>query len=152
MKKIFILWLFALCSLLLALNSWFLATLLFAEEPISFQRGLILANTGQYQSAIIELNKVIEMEPGHTTAYLVLGICYTETGEYDKAVQSLEKIKDKLPESEVLHYTLALLYEKEEKWREANLSWQKFLSLTGDKELKEIARKHLKQISEHLKE
>lgn len=145
MKKIFIL-------RLLPITYCLLATSLFAEEPVSFQRGLILANTGQYQSAIVELNKVIEMEPGHTTAYLVLGICYTETSEYDKAVQSLEKIKDKLPESEVLHYTLALLYEKEKKWREADLSWQKFLSLTKDKELKEIARKHLKQISDHLKE
>jgi len=128
----------------------FVYGLLIAEEQPSFQKGLTLANTGQYQAAIEELGKVIELEPGHTTAYLLLGICYTETGEYDKAVESLEKIKDKFPESEVLYYTLALLYEKKEKWNEAYTSWQKVIALTKNKELKEIALKHLRQVSNYL--
>jgi len=131
--------------------------LLFAEEvstskeQSSFEKGLLLVNTGQYQLAIEELKKVIELTPEHTTACFLLGICYTELGKYDEAILFLEKIKDNFSQSEVLYYSLALLYEKKEKWQEAYDSWQKVNLLTKNKEMKEMVRKHLKQIEEYLK-
>jgi tetratricopeptide (TPR) repeat protein len=145
---------------LLVIGYQLLVTSLFAQEkPFkvnfqgepSFQKGLLLANTGQYQLAIDELLKVVELEPKHTTAYFLLGVCLTEVGKYDEAILFLEKVRDNFSQSEVLHYTLALLYEKKEKWNEAYVSWQKVNILTRSKEIKEMSRKHLKQIEEYLK-
>lgn len=136
---------------LLVISYWLFVNLLFAQESPSFQKGLILANTGQYQLAVEELLKVVELEPKHTTAYFLLGLCYTEIGKYDEAISFLEKVKDNFLQSEVLHYTLALLYEKKERWNEAHTSWQKVNILTKSKEIKEMSRKHLKQIEEYLK-
>lgn len=150
MKRISFFALFLSTTLLFAQEQPF-GKLKVSETEPSFQKGLSLVNTGQYQLAIEELKKTTELEPGHTTAYFLLGICYTEIGEYDEAIFSLEKIKSNFSQSEVLNYTLGLLYEKKEKWDEAYISWQKVNTLSKSKETKEIARKHLHQIEEYLK-
>ncbi len=136
---------------LLVIGYQLLVASLLAQEKSSLEQGLTLMNSGQYQAAVDELQKVIELEPQHTTAYFLLGLGYTEIGKYDEAILSLEKIEDDFLQPEVLNYTLALLYEKKEKWAAAHDSWEKVNVLTKSKAMKEMSRKHLKQIEEYLK-
>lgn len=46
---------------------------------------------GNYEQAIIEFNKVIEIEPRNVDAYLGLADAYVAQGDYEKAIEVLEK-------------------------------------------------------------
>ncbi len=46
---------------------------------------------GNYEQAIIEFNKVIEIEPKNVEAYLGLAEAYVATGDYDSAISVLER-------------------------------------------------------------
>lgn len=45
---------------------------------------------GDYENAIIELKKAIEIDPKGIRAYLLLAIAYAKIGDYDSAVETLE--------------------------------------------------------------
>ena len=66
---------------------------------------------GNYEQAIIEFNKVIEIEPKNVDAYLGLAEAYVAAGDYDSAISVLEKgyaetenqaLQDKINELRVL--------------------------------------------------
>ena len=56
-----------------------------------YNRGKAYASKGQYDQAISDFNKAIEIDPGFATAYNNRGIAYFYKREYDKAWEDVRK-------------------------------------------------------------
>lgn len=107
---------------------------------------LALVNQGKIDQAIAVLHKEIEKNPQGPESYLLLGVAYLEKNEYVSAKNYLEKALTLNPDSIPAHYTLAMLYEKEKSYLKAISEWTKVYQLAGDKNLKELANKHVRQL------
>lgn len=107
---------------------------------------LALVNQGKINEAIAVLHKEIEKNPRGPESYLLLGVAYLEKNEYVLAKNHLEKALALNPNSIPGHYTLAMLYEKERSYLKAVSEWTKVYQLSEDKNLKELANKHIRQM------
>ncbi|MCK5486751.1 MAG: tetratricopeptide repeat protein, partial [Desulfobacterales bacterium] len=54
-------------------------------------QGIALLEEGQYDKAISDYNKAIEINPKDAEAYYNRGYAYGEKGEYDKAISDYTK-------------------------------------------------------------
>jgi len=68
-----------------------------AEDPKNelalFNLGMLSIQSQQYERAVGWLEKLIEVNPGHTQGQLLLGIAWMNSGEKKKAREQLEKVK-----------------------------------------------------------
>ena len=67
-----------------------------AQKPSSdahyyFRQGIAYYETGQYDNAISDFNKALEINPNYAEAYYNRGIINLRKQEYDKALDDLEK-------------------------------------------------------------
>jgi len=74
-------------------------------------RGIALAREGQYEQAILEFNKAIEIDPDYGDAYFGRGLAYAEKGEVAKAVSDLEKCIKLSDDSDVVKVAQEILDE-----------------------------------------
>jgi len=56
-----------------------------------FNRGLAHEKKGQYDEAISDFTKAIEIKPNYARAYRMRGEAYFNKGQYDKAIPDLKK-------------------------------------------------------------
>ncbi len=56
-----------------------------------FEKAVTLSENGQYQSAIQDLTRAIELDPNYAEAYYLRGIDYMAKKEYDKTITDLGK-------------------------------------------------------------
>jgi pentatricopeptide repeat protein len=64
----------------------------------------------EYQEAINELNKAIEMDSEFDLAYNALAECYNKLGDLDKAIEIARKYVQISPNDPVAHTALSRLY------------------------------------------
>lgn len=68
----------------------------FAVEPSMdaeayYNRGIAYDNKGEYDRAIADYNKALEINPRHAGAYNNRGLAYYSKGEYDHAIADYNK-------------------------------------------------------------
>ena len=67
------------------------------QEPLSAKeycnRGVSYFEKGQYDKAISDYNKALEIDPGFAKAILARGVAYYYKGEYDKASADVHKVQ-----------------------------------------------------------
>ncbi len=62
------------------------------RAPVAYNnRGVYLSDTGQFDKAIADFNKAIELSPGDSTAYYCRGLAFYKTGKFDQAIADFEK-------------------------------------------------------------
>ena len=61
------------------------------QSETHHKNGLALIMDGEYEEAIVELNKAIELDPEYADAYYNRGIAYDKSGEVAKAISDYEK-------------------------------------------------------------
>lgn len=62
------------------------------RAPVAYNnRGVYLSDTGQFDKAIADFNKAIELSPGESTAYYCRGLAFYKTGKFDQAIADFEK-------------------------------------------------------------
>jgi tetratricopeptide (TPR) repeat protein len=120
-------------------------TIVRAEE-MDYQKIMVLVNDGRTQEAIGILRQEIDKNPQQFDAHLALGVAYLESGDYASAKSSLEKALAINGSSVPSHYTLAMLYEKERNIGKSISEWRLVLQLSSDKNLRELANKHIRQL------
>ncbi len=65
------------------------------NDPVAYNnRGLAYAKKGQYDQAISDFTKALEINPRFTAAYYNRGSTYFEKGQYDKAWEDVYKVQD----------------------------------------------------------
>lgn len=118
---------------------------LYSQEDL-LKKSIKLLNEGKYKEAIELLKQIYKETPSSIELNLSLAIAYVQTDEYEKAKFHLGeclKVKKDLISA---RYILAMIYEKEKKYEKAIEEWRLIFKISQDKELKEMAEKHIKQI------
>ena len=72
--------------------------------------GLKKFATQDYEGAIIDLDKAIELDPEFDLAYNALAESYNKLGEIDKAIKVAKKYVEISPKDPVAHTALSRLY------------------------------------------
>ncbi len=91
MKRTF--WLLIVLLLLLAAGCATVQTELIDAKAYN-NRGTAYARKGQYDQAISDFNKALEINPRDAPAYNNRGIAYYHKGQYDKAWKDVHKAQD----------------------------------------------------------
>jgi arylsulfatase A-like enzyme/Flp pilus assembly protein TadD len=81
--------------------------------------GMIEVEQGDYQTAITNLQRVIETEPESAIAYVQLGTAWTRLKDYDKALPILRKAVELKDDSGLAQYELGLALFETGNWKEA---------------------------------
>ena len=67
-----------------------------------YRDGTALVIDGEYEKAIVELNKAIELDPEYAEAYYNRGLAYNNSGEMAKAISDYEKCVELSNDPELL--------------------------------------------------
>lgn len=102
---------------------------------------------GQYDLAIDDCNKVIELDPNRPRAYENRAIAYFEMQQYDLAIADCNKCMELVPNTDWVYYFRGLIYKEQGKKAEAIADFQKCLTLTANPQLIEAANQQIEELS-----
>jgi len=74
-----------------------------------YKNGTTLVIDGEYEEAIVELSKAIELDPEYADAYYNRGLAYNRSGEVAKAISDYEKCIELSDDPEVAKLVQELL-------------------------------------------
>lgn len=80
------------------------------ESAIYFFKGASYASKGQYQQAMDNYNKALEMEPNFTNAYINRGLLYRGNKQYDLALKDYTRALEIEPRSATAYNNRGVLY------------------------------------------
>ncbi len=72
------------------------------------KRGVAYARKGQYDQAISDFNKALEINPRYATAYYNRGVAYARKGQYDQAISDFTKALEINPRYATAYYNRGL--------------------------------------------
>ncbi len=108
-----------------------------------YQAGLAYERLGRLQEAYTQLQLACVLDANDPRIALALGIVALRLTREDVAQRNLERSITLDANSAASYYLLALLYEKHKASDRALDSWNRFLELNPDEQLKLEARKHI---------
>lgn len=120
-----------------------------AADPATtqhYQSGLTYERLGRYDEAYTELQLAYALDPNDPQIALALGLVATRLGRTEVAQRALEQSVATNPSSVASYYHLALIYEKTGARERAADAWHRFLSLSQDESLREVAKKHIQYL------
>jgi len=86
------------------------------EAHILYNKGTVLAQTGQYEDARPYLERAVDADPSNLDAWYNLAVTYTSLGKVEQAVGILEKLLESYPSEATFHYSYGIaLKERGEK-------------------------------------
>jgi len=94
-----------------------------------FMRGNEYYRQGNYDSAIAEYNKALQLNPNDASAYNNLGLAYESLGQYQKAIEYLQKSLQLDPNDALAYYNLGVAYGGLGQYQNAIEYFQKSLQL-----------------------
>lgn len=92
-------------------------------------QGKMLADAGQYQQAIAEYTRSINLLPTNPEPYFGRGYVYEKTGEYQKALDDYSQAISLNPADPQAYFVRGLLYDLLSKTREAVQDYSMTISL-----------------------
>ncbi|MHB1654013.1 MAG: tetratricopeptide repeat protein [Desulfitobacteriaceae bacterium] len=94
------------------------------SAPNHVELGWSLFQKGQYNDALAEYKKAIDLDDKNYRAYYDLGLAYRQVEKYDLAISSLQKALEIAPKSFEAHYDLGLAYQHNGKFEQALQEFQ----------------------------
>ena len=94
--------------------------------------GAVLAESGQFQEAEKEYDKVLETLPDHPGARNNLAIARYRSGDLAGAKAELQKLVAEFPEQEDAHNNLAAIAVDQQQWKEAEFHSRRALELNDE--------------------
>lgn len=91
----------------------------YIEAEKHFECGNKHGENGDYDAAVAEYTKVIQLEPNYEKAYYNRGLAYAKKGEYDKAISDYTKAIDLDPKDINSHVNRGVAYAKKEEYDKA---------------------------------
>ena len=111
----------------------FLSTIAYGEERAEDynRKGLNYFREKNYEEAITEFKKAMELDANYTPAYYNLGLLYSEEDihRYQEAIEEFEKVIDLDPQDKNAHHKLALVYKLQGRYEEAIEEYEKTIEI-----------------------
>lgn len=85
-----------------------------------------------FLAARAQLEKALQLSPGHTGAQHLLGIVFRNQGEYERAVQWLRPLAERFPQDSALQFDLGLAYFRQGKYEQAAGAYRRALIADPD--------------------
>jgi TonB family protein len=104
-------------------------------------------DSGDYDSAIADSNKAIELKPGESSAYLSRGMAYYHKKNYDQAIADYDKVIELDPKDLLAYLNRADSYEKKGEIQKAAVDYQKAVELDANNE---PAKSGLKRVQDEI--
>lgn len=104
----------------------------FKAYEAQYKHALLLAQQGEWQNAITELEPIVAAYPHFSRALGQLGELYIQVGEYDKALPVLDRHAELEPEYAEANYRLAQILALTEHIEEAIIFYERTLMLNPD--------------------
>jgi len=92
-------------------------------------RGIAYVEKGQYDQAISEFNKALEINPKDTEAYYNRGLAYYDKGQYDKAISDYTKALEINPRDVEAHNNRGVAYGKKGQYDQAISDFTKAMEI-----------------------
>ena len=111
-------------------------------------RGIEASNECNYEKAIEELEKAIELDEDDPRAYLALTIVYVDLREFERALDYAHKTVSIDSSQALAYYLMGMIFERLKRIDNAIDAWKVYLSLEPEGDKAETARKHLQKLTE----
>jgi len=98
------------------------------EERDLFVRGENALRSGDYASARVSFEKVLERNPQHIAALANLGVVFAQTRDYEKAADTYRQALALHPKHPLLHLNLGLALFKQDRYAEAAKEFEQTLA------------------------
>ena len=102
------------------------------EGYVAYNRGTMLARTGQYAEALPYLEKAVETDPSNADAWYNLAVTYQRLGQYARALPTIERLIRARPADKTYRYTHGAILRKLDRMREAARAFKQALDIDGD--------------------
>jgi tetratricopeptide (TPR) repeat protein len=89
------------------------------EADILYNKGTVLAQTGQYEDARPYLERAVDADPSNPDAWYNLAITYSNLGKFEQARGILERLLESYPSEAHYHYSLGIALKAEDRKKEA---------------------------------
>ena len=100
-----------------------------------YERGLAYYSAGNYQEAINNFNKAIELNPNNTTSYNNIGAVYYNLKEYEKAIESCNSAIRLTPDYHLFYRNRGRIYSKLKRYQDAIKDYSEAIRLNPDNEI-----------------
>lgn len=101
----------------------------------------------QYERAIQDYNKAIQLNPNYAVAYNNRGNAYSDLRKYERAIQDFDKAIELKPNYEYAYYWRGWVYEKMKEYKKALEDYNKALKFDPNNK---DAKKGIKRLSKRL--
>ncbi|GEM_PF-2266622 len=82
------------------------------DPETSYQRGVALYQQGNYEAALQQFDRVIELQPKAYVAYYARAVIFLTRGEYPRALENINQAIALAPDLAVAYYRRAQIYER----------------------------------------
>jgi tetratricopeptide (TPR) repeat protein len=96
---------------------------------ITDSHGNIFASKGEYDRAILEYTKAIEIDHGYTLAYFNRGVTYDDKGEFNRAILDYTKAIEIDPKSSDAYFNRGNAYAQKSEYDRAILDFTKTIEI-----------------------
>ena len=98
-------------------------------KQLYFYRAKVYHSTENYFNEVLDLNKVINIDPDYYLAYKNRGLAYLELSKFNKAIKDFEKVLEIAPYYNKVYSVLAEAYNKTQNYEKAILNYEKAISV-----------------------
>jgi len=99
------------------------------EGYVSYNRGTMLARTGQYEQAVPYLEKAVDTDPSNADAWYNLAVTYQKMGLPEKALPMLQRLTGARPSEKTYLYSYGSVLRKLDRKKEALGAFRRALGL-----------------------
>ncbi len=110
--------------------------------------GPAFAASTDKQDAVTTLEQNVKANPSNPELWVHLGFAYRKVGDIDNAQNAFQKALTLEPNNRESLSMLALIYEKKQQKPAALQSWKSYLAIETDPSKREMAEKHIHQLSQ----
>ncbi len=93
-----------------------------------FNQGIEYAKKGDYENAIKEYNRALEINPKYAEAYYNRGDAYDDMGDKERAIADYNRALEINPKLSWAYFGKGLAYEELERFQEAVKAYRDFIS------------------------
>ncbi len=104
-------------------------------------------NDNQYEKAISECTKAIQLEPHLYIAYINRASAYSMKGQYELVINDCNLAIQLEPDLPLAYLSRGMAYRSLGRKTEALKDFEKFVTLTNSSQLIEIAKKQIEELS-----